>query len=129
MNENNESKKFVYTYSPREMEEVENIRKKYSFDNSEPSKLEQLRRLHKSVTKSGTIAALILGVIGTLIFGTGMSLIMVWGDRFFTVGIATGIIGTVIAAAAYPVYVKVVNKKKEKIAPIILSLANEISNM
>lgn len=126
MNSKNE---FRYNYSAKEKEEIAKIRKKYSPEKQELSKLEQLRKLDQSVTRPGTIAALVIGIIGTLIFGTGMSCIMVWGENLFGLGIAVSIAGIILAAAAYPAYLLRTKKQKEKIALEILKLTDEISDM
>lgn len=125
MDENN---KFIYTYSSQEKEEIEKIRQKYTQKAKVPSHLDQIRKLDKSVTSTATVVALIIGIVGTLIFGAGFSLVLVWGENLITAGIIVGILGMGIAAAAYPAFLWVYQKKKEKIAPIIIKLSNEISN-
>jgi hypothetical protein len=59
-----------------------------------------LRRLDESATKPGTIAALALGIISTLVLGVG---------------------------AAYPLYQAMTKKRRAKIAPEILRLTEELS--
>ena len=122
--ENNEKETFSYTYSAKEQEEIKNIRKKYVA--REEDKMEQLRRLDAGVTQKGTTAGLILGIIGTLTLGIGMSCCMVWKNIWFIPGIIVGIIGLVIISAAYPIYNRVVKKEREKIAPEILRLTDEL---
>ena len=56
MEEKNET--FTYTYSSAQQEEVKRIRDKYAPPTQEEDKLERLRKLDKSVTKPGLIAAL-----------------------------------------------------------------------
>lgn len=115
--------KFEYTYSAAQQSEIEKIRSKYI--TKEETKLEQLRRLDKSVEKPGATAALIIGIIGTLIFGAGMSCTMMWQD-YMAAGIAVGVVGMAVMALAYPVYKKITAKRKAKIAPQILELSEEI---
>lgn len=122
--ENN--KTFSYTYSTSENKEIKSIREKYETKTQELSKLEQLRRLDKSVSESSAIIAMTIGIIGALLFGTGMSFIMVWADTLFAAGIVIGGFGILIAASAYPVYQAVIAKKRKKIAPTILSLTDEL---
>lgn len=117
---------FEYTYSARRQEEIEKIRKKYMPVEEEEDKMEQLRKLDRSVTTPGTMYAIIIGVIGTLTLGTGMSCIMVGPETLFVPGIIIGILGIVVMALAYPVYVKITKKQKEKIAPQILALTEEL---
>lgn len=112
--DNNE--KFEYTYSAKQQAELEAIRKKYLPE--EETKMDKLRRLDKSVTRQGTIISIIIGIVGTLIMGFGMCMCLEWQQ--FVFGIVLGILGIAILAAAYPVYNKVTQKQREKIAPEIL---------
>lgn len=121
----NNKETFEYTYSAKQKEEVEKIRKKYL--PKEEDKMEQLRKLDQSVQKSGTKVAIILGVVGTLIMGLGMCCIMEWGGVWFLPGIVIGVIGIVILGLAYPVYGYKIKKQREKIAPQILALTEELS--
>lgn len=115
---------FNYTYSAKEQEELKRIRQKYA--PQEEDKMELLRRLDRSVTEKGTVISMILGVIGTLIMGLGMSLAMVWQGIWFIPGIVIGLTGIGILAAAYPVYNHVTRKERERIAPEILRLTDEL---
>jgi hypothetical protein len=72
-----------------------------------------------------------VGVIGTLIMGTGMSLAMTQigaalGSLAMVLGIVVGIVGMVLVALAYPLYNRVLKKQREKIAPQILRLSDEL---
>lgn len=114
---------FEYTYSSKRQEEIEAIKKKYL---PSEDKMEQLRKLDKSVEIPGTIWAIALGVIGMLVMGTGMSCVMVWTEDLFIVGIVVGVIGIMMIAAAFPVFKIVTRKRREKIAPQILALSEEL---
>lgn len=118
-----ENNKFEYTYSASRQSELDAIRKKYL--PQEESKMDKLRRLDKSVTNKGTMISIIIGVIGTLVMGLGMCCVMEWS--MFVVGIITGIIGMVMIALAYPIFSYVTKKQREKIAPEILLLTEEIA--
>lgn len=118
--DNNE--KFEYTYSAKQQAELETIRKKYLPE--EETKMDKLRRLDKSVTRPGTIISIIVGTVGTLIMGFGMCMCLEWQQ--FVLGIILGALGIAILAAAYPVFNKITQKQKEKIAPEILMLTEEI---
>lgn len=122
-NENN-NEVFEYTYSAAMQEEVKKIREKYVQTPKEEDKLETLRRLDASVTRKGTILSLILGVLGTLIFGAGMCCCLVW--NLFFLGVIVGLIGLVGVSLAYPAYSYVTKKEREKIAPQILRLTEEL---
>lgn len=115
---------FNYTYSAKQQEEIKTIRKKYLAP--EEDKMEQLRRLDKSVTQKGSITALVIGILGTLIMGIGMCCTMVWTGGWFIPGIVIGIIGIAIVALAYPLYVRITKKERERLAPEILRLTDEL---
>lgn len=126
MNNQTENNSFSYTYSAKQQAEIENIRKKYAPSTSTEDKMEQLRRLDGGVTRKATVISLILGITGTLIMGIGMCCTMVWQGTLFIPGIVIGLIGIAMLSAAYPVYNKVLKKEREKIAPEILRLTDEL---
>ena len=108
---------FQYTYSAKQQEEIEAIRKKYL--PPQEDKMEQLRRLDKSTTKKGTALSIVMGV--------GMCCSMVWMGNLFIPGIILGLLGIALVAAAHPVYRRVTKKEREKLAPRILQLTEELS--
>lgn len=114
---------FEYTYSAPEQEEIRRIRAKYA--PREESTLDKLRRLDAQAERPGTVWALVLGILGTLVFGTGMCCCLVW-ERY-ALGIVVGILGGIMLALAYPIYVHITKKQREKLAPEILALAEELS--
>ncbi len=116
---------FYYTYSAKQQEEIQNIRKKYLA--REEDKMEKLRRLDRSATKKGAIISTVLGVVSCLLLGIGMCCTMVWMDRWFVPGIVIGVIGIIGVAAAYPLYARITKKEREKLAPQILKLTEELS--
>ena len=74
------------------------------------------------------------GVIGALILGMGMSLAMtdigkiigLLGGMAMLIGILIGIIGIVLVSVAYPIYNSIIKKEREKIAPEIIRLTDEL---
>lgn len=123
-NKRNQNTTFEYNYSAKRQAEIEAIQKKYL--PQEDDKLEQLRALDRSVERPGTIASIMVGLIGTLVFGAGMSLALVWTDSLLTLGIIVGLIGGALIGAAYPVYQWLTQKEKERLAPQILALSEEL---
>ncbi len=125
---------FHYTYSAKEQEEIKAIRKKYAASEEKEDKMACLRRLDEGVTKKATAFSLILGVIGALILGFGMSLVMTelgelfgWGSTTALLGgIPLGIAGIVLVSLAYPLYNRILVKEREKIAPEIIRLSDEL---
>ena len=117
---------FTYTYSAKEQEEIKKIREKYAPPAKEETSMERLRRLDESATKGATIVSMIVGIISALILGVGMCCTMVWGEKLFIPGVVIGIIGIAGVIAAYPVYTHIVKHKREKLAPEILRLSDEL---
>ena len=125
--EHNDS--FKMTYSAQQQEEIQSIRQKYV--PQAESKMDRLRALDAQVTKKATMVSILVGVIGAMILGCGMSLIMSdfgapLGTAALPAGIALGAIGLALAALAYPVYNRTLKKEREKIAPQILQLTDEL---
>lgn len=127
-----EKDSFSFTYSAKEQEELKKIRQKYQ--PQEENKMDKLRKLDASVTQKATMVSLIVGIFGALIMGTGMSLIMTdFGSIFgfaekmdIILGIILGMVGIVLLCFAYPIYHHMVKKEREKIAPEILRLTEEL---
>lgn len=125
---------FSYTYSAKEQAELKKIREKYTPSTEVEDKMARLRRLDASVTNTAQAVAIVLGVLGTLILGFGMSLIMTdlsgilgaYQNMSMPVGIAVGILGGLLASLAYPIYHAMVKAKRKKLAPEILRLADEL---
>lgn len=115
---------FKITYSAKQQKEIENIRKKYSPEPED--KMEQLRKLDNGVYQKATAVAIIFGVVGALILGIGMCCAMVWQGFLFIPGIIIGIIGIVVLGFAYPIYNKTLKQEREKIAPEIIRLTDEL---
>ena len=128
--DNNEG--FNYTYSAKEQEEIKAIRKKYAASEEAEDKMTQLRRLDASVYSKASAAALVVGIVSALIMGIGMSLVMtdigaVLGTVLaMVIGIGIGVIGIVLVCLAYPIYNRTLKKEREKIAPEILRLTDEL---
>ena len=125
---------FNYTYSAKEQEEIKAIRNKYVAPEQMEDKMTQLRRLDASVSQKATMVALIFGVIGTLILGTGMSLAMTELGKAIglgvgmamLIGVLIGIVGIVLVCVAYPIYNRILKKERERIAPEIIRLTDEL---
>lgn len=124
MNKKIENESFQYTYSAREQEEILRIRKRYL--PREEDKMTQLRRLDAQATQKANLCGIAVGTAGTLILGIGMSCCMVWADAAFVPGIIVGVLGMVLLALAYPLYVRKLNKERRRIAPEILRLSEEL---
>jgi len=125
---------FNYIYSAKEQDEIKAIRKKYAVTEEEEDKMATLRRLDESVTQKASAVSLVFGVIGALVLGFGMSLAMtdigkilgLYSELSMVLGIVTGIVGIVLVSLAYPLYNSIVKKERERIAPEIIRLTDEL---
>ena len=128
--EKKETESFNYTYSAKQQDEIKAIRKKY--EAPEENKMEQLRRLDASVTQKATVRSMTVGIIGALIMGLGMSIAMtdigaVFGSFLsMLIGIVIGIVGIVLVCLAYPTYHRTLKAERERIAPEVLRLSDEL---
>ena len=125
--ENNQS--FEYTYSAQRQQEVEAIRQKYL--PKEEDKMEQLRKLHAVPTQKAQAASLAIGILGALILGTGMSFCLTemgsaLGNLAMLIGVIIGLAGMILVALAYPIYNRTLKKERERIAPEILRMTDEL---
>lgn len=132
MENNNDKPGFKYTYSAKDREEIKRIRQKYQ--PQEYDGMQTLRRLDAKATEKATIVSLILGILGMLLLGTGMSIIMTdlghllglsYGISLI-LGSIVGLLGIGMASLAYPAYRRVLKKERERIAPEILRLTEKL---
>lgn len=115
---------FEYNYSAEKTREVEAIRRKY--EEPAEDKFEQLKALDRQAERRGQILSIAIGIIGTLVLGTGMSMVMVGQVPYFIPGIVIGIIGAVALSTAYPIYKRVTKKDRDKVAGQILALVKQL---
>ena len=109
-----------------ERKEIDSIRRQYAPQEHVETKLERLRRLDSLVKNTAIIWSLVLGVVGTLVLGLGLTMILEWGIWLW--GIVLMIIGSAPIAIAYPVYKLALNKGKAKYGDEILRLSEELLN-
>ena len=80
------------------------------------------------------VLSLVAGIIGALVLGFGMSLIMtdvgetlgLYGKIQVVLGVVIGMIGVVLVSVAYPIYNRIARKERERIAPEIIRLIDEL---
>lgn len=123
MNEN----KFEYSYdapTERERKEVESLKKKYAPKVERVDKMEELRMLDRKVQSLPMTWGLIFGVVGTLIFGLGMTMVLEW--KMLIWGVLVSVVGLIPVALAYPVYKWALQKMSDKYRERILALSEEI---
>lgn len=119
-----EKETFEYIYSSEQQREIDEIRKKYI--PQEEDKMERLRRLDQSAAKKGTIISITAGTLGMLIMGFGMCCCLEWGDTLMIPGVILGLLGIGVMCAAYPIYKRITEKERKRIAPEILALIEEL---
>lgn len=119
----NKEKRFSYTYSPKQQEEISNILQKYV--PQEESTIDKIRRLDKQAEQPGKIASISIGIIGTLLLGVSMTCTMEW-TNFFIIGIVVGMIGIALIMSAYPIFKEITKRQREKIAPQIIELSKKV---
>lgn len=82
--------------------------------------ISNIQNLQNKKKNGGMIGSLTTGIIGTLVFGGGMSMCMtLTGVGFLIGGIALGVVGAGIAAFAYPIFKRTNRKLSSEIQPMI----------
>lgn len=121
----------IYVFSAEQQEEIKRIYRKYLPPDEkrkkppeEEEKLTQLRKLDNSVTKAGTITALLNGLCGAVLHGAGTTLIR--DETMFAPGTAIAMAGLAIFLASYPVYCFVAKKQRRRVESQILTLCDEL---
>ena len=120
---------FKYTYSaPTEEErlEIESIKRQYEPKEKTETKLDKLRNLDKKVKIFPLILSLTFGIVGTLVFGLGLTLVLEWNRIILGIIVAT--LGLIPISIAYPTYSIIYRKNKEKYADEIIKLSDELLN-
>ncbi len=119
------SENFEYSYSAEKQSEIDAIRKKYLPPDEREEKLARLRKLDAGVTVPGFVAAMALGIAGALTFGVGMCCFLVW--NLWLPGALTCVLGVIWMLLAPILYRRLVEKRKQEVAPEILRLTEELS--
>lgn len=123
------SNKFNYKYTApteEERKEIDSIRRQYAPQEKTVSKLDRLRYLDALVKNTAIIWSLVLGVIGTLVLGLGLTMILEWNIWLW--GVIFMVVGAIPMAIAYPVYKTVLKKYKNRYGEEILRLSEELLN-
>jgi len=111
---------------------VQKIRTQYT--EAKHTELDELKALDAKVKKPANVFAYTYGSFGAIVMGAGMSLVMteigtiIGLTNAMIPGIAVGIVGMGMTLSTYPIYKKVLNKRKKKYAPEILKLSEKLIN-
>ncbi len=109
---------------------VQKIRTQYT--EKEHSNLDELKRLDTKVKRPAYVFAWVLGTVGAMVMGAGMSLVMTdLGSTLGIVesmvpGVVAGIIGMVMAIVNYPIYKGILTSRRKKYAGEIIALSDRI---
>lgn len=111
---------------------VQKIRTQYT--EKEYTELDELKELDKMVKRPANIFAYIFGSLGSIIMGSGMSLVMtdigttIGIENAMVPGIIIGILGMAMAIVNYPIYKNILDSRKKKYAEQILKLSEKLIN-
>ena len=118
--ENKES--FNYTYSSIHKEEIEKIRNKYV--QNQETDLDELRKLDQKVTNTATFVSIVVGIVGVLVFGSGLSLVLSFGKMIL--GIIFSFLGLLVMGSGLLVNKIITKKLRGKYGPRILELSERL---
>lgn len=124
-----EENHFEYSYSAptsEERKEIESIRNNYIKKDNINEKLDRLRKIDGKVRETPGLISLIIGISGILIFGLGLAMILEW--KILAWGIVVSVVGVAAMFIAYPIYIKLDKRMRDKYLDEILKLSDELLN-
>lgn len=113
---------FNYSYSSIRREEVEKIRNKYI--QAQEDDLSELRRLDNHITNTATFASIFVGIVGVLVFGTGLSLVLSFSE--YISGTIVGFLGLLIMGSGLLINKIILKKFREKYGSRIIELSDKL---
>ena len=109
---------------------IERIRTNYV--EKEVTELDKLKALDKKVKRPAQVFAYVFGSLSSLVLGLGMSLAMkVIGSTLsfaMPLGIGIGLLGILLVLINYPIYKKMLKKRKAKYSSSIIELSDNLLN-
>lgn len=109
---------------------IENKKELLKLQNKIDSLLSNIEKLQKSKKNAGIAESVVVGTIGALTFGGGLSMTMMLdGVGFMIGGIALGIVGAGICALAYFINRGINKRKASKISPILESELDKLADL
>ena len=109
---------------------VQKIRTQYT--EKQHTELDALKALDAKVKRPANVFGYTYGCVSAVIMGSGMSLVMtdigamIGLSATMVPGIAIGVVGMGMALSTYPIYKKILNRRKKKYAPQILELSEKL---
>lgn len=120
---------FEYRYSAptiEERKEIESIRQSYLDKTPENSKLSELKKLDKKVKNLPSIISITFGIIFTLVFGVGLTMVLEW--KILVWGVIVSAVGIIPLFFNYLLYKKEKTYFKNKYSKKIIKLSEELLN-
>ena len=119
--------KFELTYkapSEKERKTIESIKGQYEVNSAVPkSAYARIVKLDKKIKNTATTIALAFGIVGALIFGTGLTMVLEWGLIYWGILVAT--LGVPFIALAKPMHSILIKCGKKKHGATIIKLSEE----
>lgn len=109
---------------------VQKIRSQYT--EKESGELDTLRQLDGKAKRPANAFAYVFGSISAIVMGSGMSLVMtdigetVGISNPMPVGIVIGVIGMLMSIINYPIYTRILAKRRKKYADRIIEISDRI---
>ena len=109
---------------------VQKIRTQYT--EKQHTELDELKALDAKVKRPANVFGYVYGTVGAIIMGTGMSLVMTeLGEMLgmtepMVPGIVIGVVGMILVLSTYPIYKKILSRRKKKYAPQVMKLSEKL---
>ena len=109
---------------------VQKIRTQYA--EKEHTQLDALKKLDAKVKRPAKVLAYLLGVVGAIVLGCGMSLVMTDIGATLEIantmapGIVVGIVGLVLVVVNYPIFQGFISSRRKKYADEIMALSDKL---
>lgn len=111
---------------------VQKIRTQYT--EKEHDQLDELRELDRKVKRPPTVFSYVLGSVGAIVMGAGMSLVMtdlgatLGIASVMPIGIAVGLAGLAVVLVNYPIHRNLLAARRAKYAKEVIALSEKIIN-
>ena len=107
---------------------IEKIRNSYTIKSNEITKLDELKKLDRKVKNPARVFAYTYGTIGSLVLGTGMCLAMEVIGSVMPLGIVIGLVGIAMVSTTFPIFQRILAKRKAKYSEAVIAKSNELLN-
>ncbi len=111
----------------KENEKVEKIKARYEV-SEKVTKLDELKALDEKVKRPALVTAYVVGTLGALTLGAGMSMAMKVLAGGMLLGVGVGVVGLALVSVNYFLYKGILKRRKKKYAKQIVELSNALLN-